>query len=232
MSSSRLRIPLSIGLGFCLGLAFMPLGCGGPAAEKPAFMASSTDADLPGETVAALTACVEEGADRLKPTTEAIIFDVGVNADGQVEAARVKDTTVDDPGISSCMTSALRAMSLPPWVEAKVRRHVSAESRQYTGNPGLGALISLGPIVLVAAGVTVIVVLGVYVVAETAEALKKRKKGIEDKCHELLVECLEFPFQPEWNKEMFGPKKQCEACFGLCLHQNGRWPTDKCPRPD
>jgi len=194
MSSSRLRIPLWIGLGFCLGLGFLPLGCGGPAAETPAFMASSTTADLPAETVAALTACAEEGADRLKPPSPAIIFDVGVNADGHVETARVKDTTLDDPGISSCMVSALRAMSLPPSVKAKLRQHVSAESRRYTGTPAAPAvLIALGPIAITAAGVTIFVVVTVYVVVKVATSTRDATDDAEkERCKKVKEGCIEY----------------------------------------
>jgi RHS repeat-associated protein len=51
----------------------------------------------------------------------------------------------------------------------------------------------------------------------------------KDICDELLVECLENPWQPDWNRENFGPRKDCGACFRECKANGGEWPTYKCP---
>jgi hypothetical protein len=45
------------------------------------------------------------------------------------------------------------------------------------------------------------------------------------------VLCLENPWQPEWNKPLFGPKKPCGDCFRNCVAEGGAWPFGKCPLP-
>jgi hypothetical protein len=210
----------------------MPLGCGSRAAEIPRHVDSTrAGPTVPGETVAALTACVEEGAARLTDTSYAILVDVDVDEDGHVEGARVKDSIIGDPGIESCMVSALRGMSLPASITRTGR--VSPESRRYVGNAGAGALVALGPIALAAAGITVLMVVTVYIVEETVEAISKReRKKIDDKCQELLHECLDHPKHPDGKSSDFGENKPCGDCKRQCVHQKGEWPNDKCPRPN
>ena len=35
-------------------------------------------------------------------------------------------------------------------------------------------------------------------------------------CRRLLDLCLDNPWQPDWNKDDFGPKKDCGACYREC----------------
>jgi hypothetical protein len=49
-----------------------------------------------------------------------------------------------------------------------------------------------------------------------------------ERCQELLVECLENPQQPGWNRKLFGDRKDCGACFRQCVKYK-MWPDDKCP---
>ena len=51
-----------------------------------------------------------------------------------------------------------------------------------------------------------------------------------DPCNKPLEECLENPWQPDWNREDFGPRKDCGACYRECKHAGGIWPEYKCPR--
>ena len=48
-------------------------------------------------------------------------------------------------------------------------------------------------------------------------------------CDEYLIGCLDNPWQPDWNKAQYGPRKDCGACFRDCLLHGGVWPTQKCP---
>jgi RHS repeat-associated protein len=50
----------------------------------------------------------------------------------------------------------------------------------------------------------------------------------EADCSAKLIHCLENPWQPDWNWDDFGRRKDCGACYRYCIH-NGYWPTDKCP---
>ena len=48
-------------------------------------------------------------------------------------------------------------------------------------------------------------------------------------CRRLLDLCLENPWQPDWNRDDFGPKKDCGACYRECKNDGGAWPFYKCP---
>jgi hypothetical protein len=48
-------------------------------------------------------------------------------------------------------------------------------------------------------------------------------------CSARLEDCLENPMQPESNREDFGPRKDCGACFRECMLAGGIWPSYKCP---
>jgi RHS repeat-associated protein len=48
-------------------------------------------------------------------------------------------------------------------------------------------------------------------------------------CRRLLDLCLDNPWQPDWNKDDFGPKKDCGACYRECKNDGGAWPFYKCP---
>jgi hypothetical protein len=234
-------------LALCLGLAFTPLGCGS-SQDVPVELPHQAREEprAPEATVAQLTECARRGAAHLTDTHYAIVFDVDVTEDGSVSEARLRDSLLPDREMEACMASALGAMVVPRSVMAmrSWRRvsggRVSPESRAYTGDAEVvgGAIIELIPILVFVAGVTIVV--GVtahavgYVADEIAEAVRKRRRRItqvEKRCAELLVECLEHPQQPEWNKGTFGDRKACEACVASCKSNNGMWPHDKCPRP-
>ena len=90
-----------------------------------------------------------------------------------------------------------------------------------------GGMIALGPIIVIAMGVT----LAVYIVGEATKDVveaAKRNKKLERKCQASLVQCISDPWQPPWNREIFGDRKQCQACFNYCMDKK-YWPTDKCP---
>jgi RHS repeat-associated protein len=86
----------------------------------------------------------------------------------------------------------------------------------------------VGVPLLVAAGIwgAGIVIADWWDNADDCEECKTR-----DICHRLLVLCLENPWQPAWNKPLFGPKKPCGDCFGACVKSGGEWPFEKCPLP-
>lgn len=47
-------------------------------------------------------------------------------------------------------------------------------------------------------------------------------------CEAGMEHCLDNPWQPSWNRELFGPRKDCGACNRECRH-SGVWPEYKCP---
>lgn len=66
-------------------------------------------------------------------------------------------------------------------------------------------------------------ILGAAVTATMAvDAVRRR-------CSQMLTACLESPQQPDWNREDFGPRKDCGACYRECVLAAGVWPEYKCP---
>jgi len=91
-----------------------------------------------------------------------------------------------------------------------------------------GGAVMLGPIILIAAGVT----RGVYILAVTAEEaieIVKRTKKLEKWCDALTVECLANMRLPPGS--IFGTYKDCGSCQAYC-YKYGQWENDKCPRPN
>jgi hypothetical protein len=120
----------------------------------------------------------QRGRSRLTDdTVYAIMVDVEVTESGSVDAAKVRESMIPDSGMESCMVSALEAMSVPLSVMAKlISQSDSPQSRGYMGNVFvLGAAVNLVPIVIVAAGVTILVAVTVHVAEEAIEAIKGRK---------------------------------------------------------
>ncbi|MDI1480269.1 hypothetical protein [Polyangium sp. y55x31] len=191
---------------------------------------------VPAATVSELEACAEHGAGRLKGTHYAIVFDVDVAESGEVREAKMRESELDDREIEACMEHALSGMSLPGVVtplrsSASESMMVSPHARGLMGNVVvLGGAVSLVPVLIVAAGDTIVVVVTVHAVQETAEAIHRRPRSVEKKCRALLDECLEDRRQPDWNKD-FGEFKQCGECFGYCINHEGEWLRRNCPRP-
>ncbi|MDC3961423.1 hypothetical protein [Polyangium jinanense] len=90
--------------------------------------------------------------------------------------------------------------------------------------------MSLVPVLIVAAGVTIIVVVTAHAVEETAEAIKKWPRKVEEKCQPPFQECLENPRQPKRNRKTYGDYKDCRGCLAECKREGGIWPEERCPR--
>ncbi|TKC90035.1 hypothetical protein [Polyangium fumosum] len=208
---------------------------------RPSGHGSGDGPSVPAATVAALQDCAEHGAARLTDTHYAILFDVEVTGDGQVDKARVRESMIGDREIVSCMEDALHGMSLPG-VVTPLRSSgtvyggggsVSPEGRTPLGHPAAAAAVvavNLVPIVLVAAGVTIVVAVTVHVAEEAAEAIRRWPKKVEEKCQPPFQECLENPWQPKRNRETYGNYKDCGGCLAECRNKDGIWPEERCPR--
>jgi RHS repeat-associated protein len=48
-------------------------------------------------------------------------------------------------------------------------------------------------------------------------------------CEIQLERCLDHPWQPQWNRSGYGPKKDCGSCYAECVKMGGLWPVYKCP---
>ena len=197
---------------FLSGVLVGSLGCGCAGA---AFEGFSTDTDpasegrtVPSYVQAQLADCAEEAASRLPSTGNTIAFNVRVTEEGRIGPVEIKHSSIDDKNIKSCIASVLRTMSLPASVTALRSSQrasdgrVSPQSRALVGNPlvlGGVVIIELLPIVIVAAGVTIVVGIAIELVSEMSK--------------------------PEWisEEEYERCQKVFEACKVACGKMGARW---------
>lgn len=248
------RPALFSGLVFALGFGFVPvgLGCGSSRAFGSALPAYS-DAAVPASIAQQLNACAEHHKAHLGIAQHAISFEVQLSADGQVDAVTLKDSTLDDQGLEACMASALRSLSAD---NIPMRRSdlsspppVAPESRSLLGQEEV-LLCMASPPCLLALGLLIgasFITVQIYLYTSGQSAMAKPRpiaapiattmptvaeaEDEDDPCMPLLIECLENPWQPQWNRKTYGPRKDCNACYHDCKdHSKGVWPDKKCPR--
>lgn len=181
------RLLLAMGLGGFMGCS-LTSGCGGT--KKVDYPTLQEDAAVPEYVAKQLSSCAERGVARLKSSHYAILFDVELTEDGEVDAVKIKDSTLGDESIESCMVRVLRGMSLPTSVaglrssEPAYGGLVAPQSRALMGNPVVlvGTAVALTPIVIVAAGVTVLVAVVVYAMSSVGP--------LSDACREAKEACI------------------------------------------
>ncbi|MDC3962304.1 hypothetical protein [Polyangium jinanense] len=237
MGAMAMKFTASLGLALGLGCVFTPLGCAsGPQGTRMGPSHRSSDGpSVPASTVARLTECAEQGAGRLTDTHYAIMFDVAVKEDGEIHEAKIRESLIGDREIESCMTQALLAMSLPGVVtplrpSATVSRGtMSPDARVPMGNVlVLPVAVNLVPIVLVAAGVTIVVAVTVHAISGLAtrddatdeEAEKERCKKVLEKCIEKCTREA-IPSGSPSGDPFFKCRRQClqaENCWGVKLY--------------
>ncbi|TKD13300.1 hypothetical protein [Polyangium fumosum] len=231
-------------LATCVAVCVAPMGCG--SSEEHAVAPERTQGSLPARTVRALQACAEEGTGRLRRQAYEIGFKVELT-DDRVQAVAPKGPRLDDAGLERCMMNALRTMADAGFSTDRTElvsygSHLPA--RGVLANVTvLPELVKLAEVVVAGpGGVTIVIVVVVVVIAavvlaedepkeEVVEAIKRWPKKVREKCADRLVECINDPYQPWWNRRVFGDKKQCEACNIACLNDGGAWPMRKCPPP-
>jgi hypothetical protein len=160
-----------------MGLVLIPLGCESGGGVGPIHRGGDGPT-LPDSTIADLRVCAEHAAGHLKESTYTFMFRVDVTEGGNTGRVRLSDSYPGDADIASCMEHALRAMTVPPSVDRMLTKQteVSPDSRGLIGNP-LAIAIELGPIVLVAAGVTVLVAVTATVSQEIIDAARRRRRA-------------------------------------------------------
>ncbi|MDI1477589.1 hypothetical protein [Polyangium sp. y55x31] len=204
MRSTATRLTASLGLAFGLGFGFTPLGCGSSPMgnPRPSAHGSHDGPSVPPATVAQLGECAEHGAARLTDTHYAIMFDVDVKADGQVDEAKVRESMIGDREIESCMTRVLTGMSLPG-VVTPLRSSgpvyggsVSPEGRAPMGHPAAAAAaaaVNLSPILIIAGGVTIVVAVTVHVAEEVVSEMSRPKDEpppTQQDCKQVKDDCI------------------------------------------
>lgn len=226
-----------------LTLALVPLGCGAAQEEYPRMSPpqeeTSSAADvwvMPETVVEQLRGCVKEHASELRTYSHETKFDVTVTNDGAISGIKLRSSTLHHEAIESCMSHAIAGLSIPPSmlpVRSSSEPFSGGESMRDKRGPlgiaqALGGLVALGPVIVVAAGVTLGVFIAVAVTEETIDIVKRTKK-LEKWCDALTVECLATMRLPPGS--IFGTHKDCGSCQAYC-YKYGQWENDKCPRPN
>ncbi len=150
--------------------------------RPPAHAAASLEA--PREAVAALQTCADRYAPHLSSDMYAILFDVEKNTSGQITAVKIKDSMLNGSDIEECLTGVLELMVVPG-TATNTRHNVSTQSRSMIGVvQAAAAPIALLPIVLVAAGVTILVGVTIYVATQAIDAGSEtaRCREVKEKC--------------------------------------------------
>jgi hypothetical protein len=257
MSSSVTRFAVCLGFTLAAGVAMVPAGCGGSGVGYEAAIARGGDAEVPERIALRIRTCAAEHRVYERSGDLAARFDVSLSEDGQADTVALRDSTLNDESLEKCIASALRSLSERDLRAVRSEDpplgSVSPESRALFGQvQALGCLAS-PPCLLAltfllgAAYVTVhIVVVAVSEMSKpkprtaptvtaipTATAVPTVAKADDedDPCMPPLIECLESPWQPAWNRKDYGPRKDCNACYHDCKdHSKGQWPDKKCPR--
>jgi hypothetical protein len=217
---SKVAMPtFSMGLAFCLALTFTPLGCGGT--QEPGYrstLPTPKGPTAPEATVTQLTDCTQQGASRLTDTHYAILFDVNVTEGSDVGMVKIRDSIIGDREIESCMVRALAAMPLPMSIMGmRSSQPVSPQSRGYMGNVFVAAAVNLLPILIVAAGVTIVVGVTVYVVSKVVTST--RDATDEERCKKVKDQCIEYCADTVLDRGIHEP--QFSRCLRACMERNG-----------
>lgn len=185
-----------------------------------------------------MQACAKAHAHEFATYNHEAKFDLRVTDGGDVEKVELRSSTFHHDALESCLTQALAAVSVPSSVLALRSSGLisggesSPESRKQVGVAlVVGGAIAAGPVILIAADVTIAVYVAAVATDAAIEAAKRRRQ-IDLACDPLFHECLSYPNQPDWNIGDFGTGKDCLGCLGECRLEKGIWPNYKCPRPN
>jgi hypothetical protein len=233
MTRTLLRLTASLGLTFLLSLAFTPFGCGGNQAWTVAPIRDAPDRPtVPPATFDAMTACVTAAKERLTDTVYAQQIDAEVGERGEIRRVTLRDSYPVEPGLEACIKEALVGATVPPEILDRLveKRAVSPASRGLQGQvwEGLaaGAAVELGPIVLLAAAVTVTVIVGVKATTEVIDAIRRKRKRREQ-CLDMFETCVQY--RP-WScrRKVDVNRILCEFCRSRCEENQTYEPHNDC----
>ena len=232
-----LRTVFSGVAGLGLALALVPLGCGGAqddytVIEHPSVAAEAgrPQADeLPEEIRRPLITCIQQHAGSWSGRSFAVRYDAKANQDGVMQEVTLRSTTLPDGGLEGCLRQVIATMTMP---EQALRKRSSGPfsggermMRERRGPLGdsesSNPLVLLGPIIVEAVSVEVIIEVSVGIIAAIGTILQP-KKDPKEECLDRYVECMDTYFA---GKD--GPVKgtsRCAWCQKVCNDNNGVWP--------
>ena len=143
-------------------LALTPLSCGGAQEDYTVLSPSSATsppasdaATLPKTVIRQLEACAKRTIAPQVEASYAMLFDIEITPEGNVFSAKLRDSTLGNDDIESCMVHAFDDITLPvSTFELRSSRPASGgESMRHSRDKlgvaqAAGGIIALGPIVI------------------------------------------------------------------------------------
>ena len=164
--------------------------------------------EAPRKTVREMQACAERHALRSSADSVAILIDI----EATTSTVKIKDSMISGSALEACLARALEHMDLS--AAAVNAPHVSPQSRASLGVVQVAAApIALAPIVLVAAGVTILVGVTIYV---ATEALTEKER-----CKKVKAECLAYCSIDTLHQGR--PEPEFTRCMRACLEKDNCW---------
>jgi hypothetical protein len=169
--------------------------------------------EAPRKTVVALQVCADRYALRLsgKSDSYAVLYNLEVTGSGNT--VNVHDSMIPSSELEACMTNVLERMVVPDSVSSTPQ--ASPKSRSMVGIVQVAAApIALLPIVLVAAGVTILVGVTIYVATESLKE-KERCKTVKADCIQSCTDGFMPSGQPDG--------MPFHECLRKCLEAENCW---------
>ena len=194
--SRRTLSMLFAALALCLGLGLIAAGCGA-SGPPPPVEPGTPEHPLAESTVSSLTECAKNWAGDLKERSYKLRFNVTINNRGWVSDVDPEGSGLDGGDMEKCMVGALQNMTVPPFVYERIEserasRRIPAHARGLVGQTAAEPiLIILAPVVIEAAPVVIIVVIGVIATAAMASSMGKMSKECTKEWKEAYEMCDE-----------------------------------------
>ena len=225
-----------------LTLAFMTFGCGGAQEEprgvsRPLEIGTVHSSANQSEEVAfseairqQLKACIDRPAGQWSERSYAVQFDAKANDRGDMVEVKIRNTTMRDDEVVECLRKAIAAMTVPEDAlrPREVRpfsggERMMRERRGPMGNSeSENPFVLLGPFIVEAVGIEVIIEVGVMMIAAVGTLVEARQP--KDECLDKYEACMDTPLGSlvvdKWGHSV------CETCREICKKKNGgEWPS-------
>jgi len=218
----------------CLTMAVVAFGCASNIEYPPLKQAPTVEGPhAPNKTIARLRWCVEEYGGNLGGRGFEFDYDVKVDEEGRAVSVKSDVYNADFDG---CTRAALRAMEVPPellltWMSQPLGQTNAA--RGLAGNVLVivGVVVKLAPIIIEAAGVTIVFMIAVAIGDEVIEATRRRPPPNLNRC---LDAAAGGPYMWEEFCRSIGEGHHGSPCWGeaeeseqhkrgWCNEKFGRW---------
>lgn len=153
-----------------------------------------------------------------------------MNDEGKILQVNLKDSTLQDSEIEGCFRAVIGAMKIPEEaLELRSSGPVSGgerrrrEQRAPMASESESPRIFLGPMIVEAVGIEVIIQVGVGIIAAVATLVDTTEKNPKDRCRDHYVSCMDTPLGSMRMGEKKGASR-CEWCRKKCQDNGGDWP--------